>query len=80
MLYSRMRTTNPTFRITRAIAFRGKKVPPEAECSACADARFRVRYDKREHFLEPNAESNLHSLKLQYENHLKLTHSANSTG
>jgi hypothetical protein len=71
-----MRTSVPCFRVTRAISFRGRKIPIEAECSACSDERFKVRYDKREHFHEPNADANLHSLKLQFEAHVKLAHSS----
>ena len=76
ILAFRMRTSVPCFRITRVISFRGRKIPIEAECSACSDERFKVGYDKREQFHEPSADANLHSLKLQFEAHVKLAHSS----
>jgi len=73
-----MRTKEPSFRITRAITFRGKKIPIAAECSACADAEFILKIDKRGTFHEPDQEVYLGSLKRQFDDHLKLAHSVTS--
>jgi len=69
-----MRTKEPSFRITRSITFRGKKIPIAAECSACADAEFILKIDKRATYHEPDSKTYVVLLKRQFEVHPKLAH------
>jgi hypothetical protein len=42
-----VRTQKPTLRITKWLRSRRRPIPFEAECSACPDAQFKIKYDKR---------------------------------
>jgi hypothetical protein len=69
-----MRTNLPTFRITRQISNNlGRKIPIEAECSACADVRFKIDYDKRSSYT-PDRERMLESLKRAFDAHVAIAH------
>jgi hypothetical protein len=75
-----LRTRKPTLRITkwlRRIQTTGQRIPIEAECTACADAQFKVKYDKRMEyggFHQPNGDRNLSGLQGEFEKHLKLVY------
>lgn len=73
-----MRTKEPSFRVTREITYRGKKIPIQAECSACADAEFKLNIDKRKTYHEPDRESYLLALKRKFDAHLKVVHAPDS--
>jgi hypothetical protein len=47
-----MRSQKPTLRITKSLRKiqspgPARAIPFEAECTACADAQFKIKYDKR---------------------------------
>ena len=79
-----MRTRKPSLRITRWLRRIGSpepRIPFEAECSACADAQFKIKHDKRWEerrpkthlpWGDPNRYVNL--LQLEFEEHMKLVH------
>src|ERR1700678_1468695 len=78
-----MRTQNPALRITRWLRSRRQPIPLEAECTACDDAQFKIKYDKRSEpvFMSlltplgpPEHDSYMNALQNQYEEHLKLVH------
>jgi len=79
-----MRTRKPTLRITkrvRRVQTAGPRIPFEAECTACADAQFKIKCDKRaEHgchdnrYPPPDYERFMNALKAQFEKHLELKH------
>jgi hypothetical protein len=70
-----MRTKLPTFRITRQISYDlGRKIPIEAECSACADVRFKIDHDKRETYHAPDRERMLENLKRAFDAHVAIAH------
>lgn len=74
-----MRTPIPELRITRWLRKHGAKpIPFEAECTACADAQFKIKHDKRmEHNprFEADADKYLGALQEMFEEHLHLVHS-----
>ena len=52
----------------------GPGIPFEAECTACADAQFKIKYDKRVQFHAPDHDRYLSMLQRGFEEHLKLVH------
>jgi hypothetical protein len=49
----------------------------EGECTACPDAQFKIKYDKRQDwggFHVPDHDANSAILQRQFEAHLKLVH------
>lgn len=72
-----MRTKLPTFRITRQISYDlGRKIPVEAECSACADVRFTIEHDKRKTYHALDRERMLECLKTAFDVHVAVAHRA----
>jgi hypothetical protein len=81
-----MRTENPTLRITRWLRSRRQPIPFEAECSACADAQFKIKYDKRSEggrchglippYGPPDRDRYLKILEQEFEEHLKVAHAS----
>ena len=81
-----MRTETPTLRITRLLRSRRQPIPFEAECSACADAQFKINYDKRSEggrchglippYGPPDRDRYLNILQREFEEHLKLVHAS----
>ena len=75
-----LRTQKPALRITkwvRRIQTAGPRIPLEAECTACADAQFKLKHDKRKeygYFLQPDYERHISVLQRQFDEHLKLVH------
>jgi hypothetical protein len=81
-----VRSQKPELRITkwlRRVRTPGPRIPFEAECTACADAQFKIRYDKRSEwgdfgtfppFGPPELERYTNVLQRQFEEHLKLVH------
>jgi hypothetical protein len=62
--------------VTREIKWKGEMVPIEAECSACADARFKVPYDRRQKFFhQPSRPTYLYQLERAFKVHLLEIHS-----
>lgn len=79
-----MRNRVPTLRITRWLRGRGQPIPFEGECSACADAQFKIEYDKRSEgglahgsvppYGLPDRDRYLNTLQRQFEEHVKAVH------
>jgi hypothetical protein len=79
-----MRTQKPTLRITKSLRKiqspgPARAIPFEAECAACADAQFKIKYDKRREcgrgtISGPPADGSMEVLQRQFEEHLKLVH------
>lgn len=79
------RTEKPTLRITRwlrRIGTPGPGIPFEAECTACADAKFQIKHDKRNEYGygrllpdPPDSDSYTRRLHEWFEEHLKMVHS-----
>jgi hypothetical protein len=66
-----LQTKKPNLRVTKWLS---GDIPLEAECTACADARFNVQFDPRERFHQPTRQSCAHQLQRQYDAHLKAVH------
>ena len=80
-----MRTKEPTLRITkwlRTADLSGTEIPLEAECSACADARFEAPFSLRHHlvqpFHQPDRDRFQQSLQAAFDRHVSDVHSADS--
>jgi hypothetical protein len=75
-----VRTKKPTLRITRwlrRVQAAGPRIPLEAECTACSDAQFTIKHDKRSEysgFHQPNYDSYGRTLQREFEEHLKQVH------
>ncbi len=77
-----LRIQKPTLRITkwlRRIGTAGPRIPLEAECTACADAQFKIKHDKSNEYgffyrSDYNRDRNLSFLQREFELHLKLIH------
>lgn len=74
-----MRSQIPELRITRWLRKHGAQpIPFEAECTACADAQFKIKHDKRMEYnprFEADADKYLSDLQKMFEEHLHLLHS-----
>jgi hypothetical protein len=76
-----MRTQKPNLRITKSLRKiqspgPARAIPFEAECTACADAQFKIKYDKRSdgrYAMKPGEDSG-EILRRKFEEHLKLVH------
>jgi hypothetical protein len=78
-----VRTKKPTLRITRWLRSRRQPIPFEAECTACSDAQFKIKWDKRSEsrsfgrfppFHAPDGDHFKATLERQFEEHMKLVH------
>ena len=81
-----MRTAKPSLRITkwlRRVQTPGPRIPFEGECTACADAHFKIKYDKRSEvgahgglppYGPPRRELYAEFLERQFAEHLKIAH------
>lgn len=76
-----MRPTQPALRITkwlRKSKIAGADLPLEEECTACADVRFRVPFNLRQHlqmpFHQPERERFQETLQRAFDRHVKLAH------
>ena len=81
-----MRTQKPTLRITRWLRSRKESIPFEAECTACSNAQFKIRYDKRSElswsvvlsvyppYAPPDGDRYMSVLQRDFEQHLKSVH------
>jgi hypothetical protein len=77
-----VRTKEPILRITkwlRTVDLAGADVPLEAECSACADARFEAPFSLRQHlvqpFHQPDRERFEKTLQAAFDKHVREVHS-----
>jgi len=66
-----MRTEKPTLRITKWL---GRNIPLEAECTSCADVQFKVGYDPRQKFHQPDGDHYRNMLQRMFGEHFKLVH------
>ena len=81
-----MRSQKPELRITkwlRRIQSAGQQIPLEAECTACADAQFKIKHDKRREWMNifggigmhnPDRDNCMRILEKLFAEHLKLVH------
>ena len=79
-----VRTTKPTLRITLWLRSRRQPIPLEAECSACAHAQFKIKYDKRSQqgvnhgfyppYAPPDRDRYMNILQCEFEEHLRVAH------
>jgi len=81
-----VRTRTPELRITQWLArvqTTGPRIPLEAECTACADAQFKIKYDKRSEsgchggippYGPPDGDRYARVLQREFEEHLKQVH------
>ena len=77
-----MRTPTPELRITRWLRrYERQPIPFEAECTACADAQFKIEYDKRQIYRDPSempqSTDYMKKLQMLFEEHLRLVHPTN---
>lgn len=78
-----VRTQVPELRITRWLRrYDRQPIPFEGECTACANAQFKIKHDKRSTYWAYGElpESNDYAKKLQdmFEEHLRVAHMAKS--
>ncbi len=78
-----VRTQKPALRITRWLRSRRQPIPLEAECTACAEAQFKIKYDKRSgpFFFDrrtplgpPDHDRCRSALQSEFEEHVNLVH------
>jgi hypothetical protein len=75
-----VRTRKPTLRITKwlqRVPRPGPRIPLEAECTACADAQFKIKHDKRLPFgavHQPRSDWYAEMLQRAFDEHVKLVH------
>jgi hypothetical protein len=78
-----VRTKKPSLRITRWLRSRRQPIPLEAECTACSDAQFKIKHDKRSEtrpfgafppVYAPNGDHFRATLERQFDEHMKLVH------
>jgi hypothetical protein len=79
-----VRTQKPALRITKWLRSPRRPIPFEAECSACPDAQFKIKYDKRSEgpchgfyppYGPPDRDRYMEVLKTKFDEHVKLAHS-----